>query len=255
TSEATARQAREEGIELVELPAAGVDLAVDGMDELAPSLDAIKGLGGALLREKVVAASARRFVLVGDESKLVSRLGEKAPVPVEVVPCGLARTVALLAGLGADARLRPGDGRPFVTDNGNHVVDCRFAGPFDPEELQAELAALPGVVEHGLFLGMADLAFVAGAGGVRRLEASGWSSPWGSTSSRSGASGAPPSATPSASSRGASTPRSWRSWRAGPTSTPAWRCASRPRRRSPRCGRRPWAGATCGSSRTAPGRC
>ena len=173
TSEATARQAREEGIELVELPAAGVDLAVDGMDELAPSLDAIKGLGGALLREKVVAASARRFVLVGDESKLVSRLGEKAPVPVEVVPFGLARTVALLAGLGADARLRPGDGRPFVTDNGNHVVDCRFAGPFDPEELQAELAALPGVVEHGLFLGMADLAFVASAGGVRRLEARG----------------------------------------------------------------------------------
>lgn len=171
TSEATARQAREAGIELVDLPAAGVDLAVDGMDELAPSLDAVKGLGGALLREKVVASSARRFVLIGDESKLVSRLGERAPVPVEVVPFGLARTRLLLERLGAEARPRPAGGSLFVTDNGNHVVDCRFEAPFDPEELAAELSSLPGVVEHGLFLGLADLAFVAGAGGVRRLEA------------------------------------------------------------------------------------
>ncbi len=171
TSEATARQAREAGLELVELPAAGVDLAVDGMDELAPSLDAVKGLGGALLREKVVASSARTFVLVGDDSKLVARLGEKAPVPVEVVRFGLERTRFLLESLGAVARVRVRDGAPFVTDNGNLVVDCRFATPFDPEELAAELAALPGVVEHGLFLGMADVALVAGPGGVRRLEA------------------------------------------------------------------------------------
>ncbi|HZW28193.1 MAG TPA: ribose-5-phosphate isomerase RpiA [Trueperaceae bacterium] len=169
TSEATARQAREAGIELVDLPAAGVDLAVDGMDELAPGLDAVKGLGGALLREKVVAASARAFVLIGDESKLVSRLGEKAPVPVEVVRFGLARTVRLLGALGGEAVVRERDGAPVVTDNGNLVVDLRFAGRFDPEELAAELSALPGVVEHGLFLGMADLAFVAGQGGVRRL--------------------------------------------------------------------------------------
>lgn len=169
TSEATARQAREAGVELVELPAEGVDLAVDGMDELSPSLDAVKGLGGALLREKVVAAAARRFVLIGDESKLVSRLGEKAPVPVEVVRFGLKRTEYLLASLGAQTSLRLAGGEPFVTDNGNHVVDCRFAAPFDPEELAAEISALPGVVEHGLFLGMADLAFVAGEGGVRRL--------------------------------------------------------------------------------------
>ena len=169
TSEATARQAREAGIELVDLPAAGVDLAVDGMDELAPGLDAVKGLGGALLREKVVAASARAFVLIGDESKLVSRLGEKAPVPVEVVRFGLARTVRLLGALGGEAVVRERDGAPVVTDNGNLVVDLRFAGRFDPAELAAELSALPGVVEHGLFLGMADLAFVAGQGGVRRL--------------------------------------------------------------------------------------
>ena len=169
TSEATARQAREAGIELVDLPAAGVDLAVDGMDELAPGLDAVKGLGGALLREKVVAASARAFVLIGDESKLVSRLGEKAPVPVEVVRFGLARTVRLLGALGGEAVVRERDGAPVVTDNGNLVVDLRFAGRFDPEELAAELSALPGVVEHGLFLGMADLAFVTGQGGVRRL--------------------------------------------------------------------------------------
>jgi len=171
TSEATARQAREAGVELVELPAGGVDLAVDGMDELSPSLDAVKGLGGALLREKVVAASARTFVLIGDESKLVARLGERAPVPVEVVRFGLSRTVHLLGRLGAEARLREQGGEPFVTDNGNLVVDCRFAEPFDPEELAAELKAIPGVVEHGLFLGMASLALVAGRGGVRRLEA------------------------------------------------------------------------------------
>ncbi len=173
TSTATAAQAREAGIELIDLPANGVDLAVDGMDELSPTLDAIKGLGGALLREKVVAASAARFVLIGDGSKLVERLGEKAPVPVEVVRFGLARTVDRLEALGAAAQLREAVQEPFVTDNGNLIVDIRLPGGFDPEQLQAELDALPGVVEHGLFLGMADVAFVADESGVRHLERSG----------------------------------------------------------------------------------
>ncbi len=173
TSTATAAQAREAGIELIDLPANGVDLAVDGMDELSPTFDAIKGLGGALLREKVVAASAARFVLIGDGSKLVERLGEKAPVPVEVVRFGLARTVDRLEALGAAAQLREAVQEPFVTDNGNLIVDIRLPGGFDPEQLQAELDALPGVVEHGLFLGMADVAFVADESGVRHLERSG----------------------------------------------------------------------------------
>lgn len=168
TSKATAEQATAAGLRLVELPTAGVDLAVDGMDELAPSLDAIKGLGGALLREKIVAAAAATFVLVGDDTKLVSRLGEKALVPVEVVPFGMRRTVEVLAGLCDQVEPRTEGSDLFVTDNGNHVVDCRPRPGFDAEELQAELKSVAGVVEHGLFLGMADIAFVAGENGVGR---------------------------------------------------------------------------------------
>ncbi len=170
TSQATADQARGAGLRLVDLPAAGVDLAVDGMDELSPSLDAIKGLGGALLREKVVAAAATRFVLIGDASKLVTRLGEKAPVPVEVVRFGFERTVAVLSTMCREATPRRDGSGLFVTDNGNHVVDCRMAPGFDAQELDARLKGLPGVVEHGLFLGMADAALVAGSDGVRRLD-------------------------------------------------------------------------------------
>ena len=170
TSQATADQAREACLRLVDLPAAGVDLAVDGMDELSPALDAIKGLGGALLREKIVAAAAQRFVLIGDDSKLVTRLGEKAPVPVEVARFGFRRTVALLAELCEEATpRRDGDGL-FVTNNGNHIVDCRVAPGFDTRELHSRLKGVPGLVEHGLFVGMADEALVAGSGGVRRLE-------------------------------------------------------------------------------------
>ncbi len=168
TSRATAEQATNLGLRLVELPRAGVDLAVDGMDELSPSLDAVKGLGGALLREKMVASAADRFVLVGDSSKLVTRLGEKAPVPVEVVRFGLERTLAVLGTLCDDASVRGSGEDIYLTDNGNHVIDCGFGAEFDPEELRAELCEVPGVVDHGLFLGMADLAFIAGPGGVER---------------------------------------------------------------------------------------
>lgn len=168
TSEATSRQATRLGIPLVELPPDGLDLAVDGMDELSPDLDAVKGLGGALLREKIVAAAARRFVLIGDASKLVARLGERAPVPVEVARFGWRRTAHSLSQL-ADATLRVVDGEPFVSDNGNHIVDCRFDAPFAPDEVARELDALPGVLGHGLFLGMAHEALVAGPEGVKRL--------------------------------------------------------------------------------------
>ncbi len=169
TSRDTASQARDAGLTLVDLPADGVDLAVDGMDELTPGLDAIKGLGGALLREKIVARSARDFVLIGDESKLVGHLGEKAPVPVEVVPFGMDRTKFLLQGIFEEATPRTRGTELFVTDNGNHIIDCRPFPRFDAKHMEAELASTTGVVEHGLFLGMARVAFVGSAEGVKRL--------------------------------------------------------------------------------------
>lgn len=166
TSKQTEAQAAALGIPLVELPPGGVDLAIDGMDELTAGLDAIKGLGGALTREKIVAAAAKRFVLIGDASKLVAHLGEKAPLPVEVVRFGRLRTEHLLAELGGEVRQRLVGPEPFVTDNGNLVYDIRFSTPFDAPTLAARLAGTPGVVEHGLFLGMAERAFVATDTGV-----------------------------------------------------------------------------------------
>lgn len=172
SSDITARQATALGIPLIALPAGGVDLAVDGMDEVTATVDAIKGLGGALTREKIVASSARRFVLIGDERKRVDRLGERAPLPVEVLPFGLRRTLALLRDLGAEPDLRGGEAAPFTTDNGNHIAELHFTRAFDPEALAETLAALPGVVEHGLFLGMTERAFIAGSDGVTELLAS-----------------------------------------------------------------------------------
>lgn len=171
TSRQTEEQAAALGIRLVELPADGVDLAIDGMDELTPDLQVVKGLGGALTREKIVAASAARFVLIGDESKRVAHLGEKAPLPVEAVRFGARRTARLLADLGASTRLRMAGGEPFLTDNGNVIYDLAFDAPFDAWDVAARLAGLPGVVEHGLFLGMAERAFVAGATEVTEVVA------------------------------------------------------------------------------------
>src|SRR5690606_5673244 len=122
TSDATRRQAVSLNIPLIELPEGGLDLAVDGMDELTPKLDAIKGLGGALLREKIVAAAAARLVLIGDASKLVAHLGQRAALPVEVARFGWRRTARELSAL-AEATLRVAEGEPFVSDNGNFIVD------------------------------------------------------------------------------------------------------------------------------------
>lgn len=148
-----------------------LDLAVDGADEIDPRLDLIKGLGGALLREKMVAQASRRFVVVADESKCVTRLGERAPVPVEVVRFGFRAQLGWLRDLGADPVVRQeADGAPCRTDNGNVIVDCRFAeGVENAAELERRLAGRAGVVESGLFLGMAAEAVVAGREGVRRL--------------------------------------------------------------------------------------
>jgi ribose 5-phosphate isomerase A len=161
TSEETASLARQEGIPLLTLAEAGVlDLTVDGADEVDPNLDLIKGYGRALVREKIVAASSRRLViLVGDE-KLVPRLGTRGKLPVEVTPFALALCERRLAALGCvPIPYRVGD-TLFVTDNGNHILDCQIEPIPDPSGLELEIRAIPGVVGTGLFLGMADTVLV-----------------------------------------------------------------------------------------------
>jgi ribose 5-phosphate isomerase A len=176
TSVDTERRAAALGIPLATLaerPA--IDLTIDGADEVDPALRLIKGLGGALLREKIVAAASARLVIVADDSKVVARLGTKAPLPVEVDPFGEPVQPAFLRLLGCEPVLRRGgDGQPFVTDGGNHILDCRFpAGIADAEALERALALRPGIVESGLFLGMAEAAVIAGADGVRVMRREG----------------------------------------------------------------------------------
>lgn len=149
-----------------------LDLTLDGADEVDPALDLIKGLGGALLWEKIVAAASDRVVIVVDESKLVERLGARSPVPVEVVPFGWRTLLDPLRAMGAEFELREKeDGTPFVTDGGHYILDCGFPGGMDdPAGIDAELRARPGVVETGLFLGMARAVVVGGRTGSRVLE-------------------------------------------------------------------------------------
>lgn len=154
-----------------------LDLTVDGADEIDNELRLIKGGGGALLREKIVATASGRMIVIADESKLVPALGA-FPLPVEVVQFGLTATrnmiTALAADLGCegDIRVRMLDGgKPFLTDSGNLILDCHFGPIDDPEELDEALKLVPGVVENGLFIGIADLAIIAGAEGIALLGA------------------------------------------------------------------------------------
>jgi len=148
-----------------------LDLTVDGADEVDPQLDLIKGLGGALLREKMVAQATRYFLIIVDESKVVRRLGTRSPLPVEVVPFSWQSHLAFLDGLGASGSLRRDQtGEPFTTDNGNFILDCRFQeGIEDPAALDRAFASRAGVVETGLFLGMAGEALVGGEESIRSL--------------------------------------------------------------------------------------
>ena len=178
TSERTAALARAEGIRLTtldETPA--LDLTIDGADELDHALRLIKGGGGALLREKIVAVASRRMIVIADESKLVDTLGAFA-LPIEVNLFGLGATRAEIEAVAdrfglpkALKRRLAADGTPFVTDGGHAIIDASFGLIRDPEGLGLALAAIPGVVEHGLFIGIATSAAVATADGVRWLDA------------------------------------------------------------------------------------
>ena len=160
TSARTAALAADAGIPLHDLNCVGrVDLAIDGADEVDGRKRCIKGGGGALLREKIVASAAERTVIVVDAGKLVDSLG-KFPLPVEVSPFAREHVRRLIGLLGASASVRAGPDGPFVTDEGNNILDCSFGAIADPQGLAAALATIPGVVEHGLFLSLADEVIV-----------------------------------------------------------------------------------------------
>jgi ribose 5-phosphate isomerase A len=177
TSEATAAQAGGLAIRLTTLEETPkLDLTIDGADEIDPALRLIKGAGGALLWEKIVASASARMVVVADESKWVAMLG-RFPLPIEVVPFGFGATgLAISAALeaagspGPIALRRSKDGHPFVTDGGHWIADAALGRIANPEELAANLVAIPGVVEHGLFIGLAQTAILAGPAGVRIVE-------------------------------------------------------------------------------------
>jgi len=149
-----------------------LDLAIDGADQVDGELNLIKGMGGALMREKIVASAAKRFVVVVDETKLVEKLGVNHPVPVEVLPFALSTVVARLRELGGKAVLREGKGKvgPVVTDNGNFILDVEFGSVDDLDELDVAVRLIPGVLETGLFLGMVDVVYLGKRDGVVRLE-------------------------------------------------------------------------------------
>jgi len=169
TSEATAAQSRRLGIPLVDFADHTiVDLTIDGADAVdRRSLDLIKGLGAALVREKIVAAASKRMIVIVDDSKLAGAFGTRCPVPVETVQFGWQATRRRLEALGCETILRlTAEGKPVITDGGNYVIDCRFGAIADAAGLERQLKQLVGVVDSGLFIGLATEVIVAGAGGV-----------------------------------------------------------------------------------------
>ncbi len=167
----TEKAAGEMGIPLTDFEAHPViDITIDGADEVDPELNLIKGGGGALLREKVLAQASRRNIIIVDESKLSDRLGTRWALPVEVVPFARAAEERFLASLGAAVVLRTRNGSPVVTDQGNLLLDARFGPMEDPDRLAGQLNGRAGIVEHGLFVGLAHEVFVAGADGIRHLQ-------------------------------------------------------------------------------------
>lgn len=175
TSERTAALCRELGVPLSTLDETPeLDLTIDGADEIDPALTLVKGGGGALLREKIVAAASSRMIVIADESKLVDTLG-RFPLPIEVNAFGLKATEIAIAkaagelGLAGPLKLRMANGEAFVTDGGHFIIDASFGRIPDTRALSDALYAIPGVVEHGLFLGLASIAVIAGSDGVRTV--------------------------------------------------------------------------------------
>jgi ribose 5-phosphate isomerase A len=170
TSKETARQAHSLNIPLATLAdQPKIDLTIDGADEIDPQLDLIKGLGGSLLREKIVAAASSRFIIIGDQRKIVDRLGTQAPLPVEIIPFSERPVTDFLRSLGSQPVVRKKAGEIFITDEGNIILDCYFEEMADPGQLALAVITQPGVVEHGFFLGMATEAIVAAESGIKRF--------------------------------------------------------------------------------------
>lgn len=173
TSKTSQDLALQNGIQLVTLTESDVlDLAIDGADEVDPRLDLIKGMGGALLREKIVAINSRKFIIIVDKTKLVPKLGSKSPLPVEIIPFEFEMHLRWLSTLGCQVRLLENDKvQPFLTDNGNYLALCSFSNGISKPGILADiLNSRPGIIEHGLFLNIASSVIVANHSGVRILE-------------------------------------------------------------------------------------
>lgn len=171
TSRATEELALSLGIPLGTLEDyPNIDLTIDGADEVDPNLNLIKGMGGALVREKIVAASSRKEIIVVDDGKVVRQLGTRSPLPVEVIPFGRKFVSDRLSVFGGRPELRVKSGAVFTTDNGNNILDTTFDGIRDPKTLEANLNNLPGVVENGLFLGLADMVIIGHEEGAKIIE-------------------------------------------------------------------------------------
>ncbi|UCE36499.1 MAG: ribose-5-phosphate isomerase RpiA [Thermoplasmata archaeon] len=161
TSIHTEKIAKESGIRLTTLEEhPEIDVTIDGADEVDPNLNLIKGMGGALLREKIVASATKMEVIVVDPSKMVDILGTKSPLPVEVASFGWKNCQNELKKLGCEAKLRLKEGAPYLSDNNNYIVDCSFEKIGNPENLESEINNIPGVMENGLFLGIADIVII-----------------------------------------------------------------------------------------------
>jgi ribose 5-phosphate isomerase A len=170
TSSGSERLARQVGIPLTTLREHPViDLTIDGADEVDPNLIVIKGQGGALLREKIVARASRQLIIIADDSKLVPVLGSRSPLAVEVIPFGWDTYLDTLRRFDCEPILRMRGAEPYLTDEGNYIVDCRFERINDPIRLERELNLIPGVIENGLFIGLTSLVVVASESGVREL--------------------------------------------------------------------------------------
>jgi len=170
TSEASRILAEEVGVSLTTLKEhPEIDVTVDGADEVSPDLDLIKGLGGALVREKIVAHASKRVIIVVDDSKMVDKLGTRAPIPVEVVPFAVDSVRLQLTRWKGSITIRERDGRPFVSDNGNTILDWQYGAIDDPHAVEMKLKSITGVVDSGIFAKVAAQVIVAGSASIRRI--------------------------------------------------------------------------------------